>query len=159
MAIADKLTQLNNVKLAIKNAIINKGVDMTGVPFTQYASKIGEIVTQTEPTLAQSTNYQNVVYKNITVSNDFDGLLICHCGKESSNGIYTYAKSVSGTFETFKLLDDRTQAYGNAAQIGCSVYRLKCKANSVIQVYGTNTKSATSGNNNCAFIVHFISLN
>lgn len=40
MAIADKLTQLNNVKLAIKNALINKGIDMTGVAFTNYASKI-----------------------------------------------------------------------------------------------------------------------
>ena len=43
MAIADKLTQLNNVKLAIKNALINKKVDMTGVPFTNYASKIDEV--------------------------------------------------------------------------------------------------------------------
>lgn len=43
MAIADKLTQLNNVKLAIKNAIINKGVDMTSVAFTDYATKIDEI--------------------------------------------------------------------------------------------------------------------
>lgn len=43
MAIADKLTQLNNVKLAIKNALISKEVDMTNVPFTEYASKISEI--------------------------------------------------------------------------------------------------------------------
>lgn len=43
MAIADKLTQLNNVKLAIKQALINKEVDMTGVPFTEYASKIDEL--------------------------------------------------------------------------------------------------------------------
>ena len=42
MAIADKLTQLNNVKLAIKNALISKEVDMTNVPFTSYASKIDE---------------------------------------------------------------------------------------------------------------------
>ena len=43
MAISDLLTQLNNVKLAIKNALISKEVDMTNVPFTEYASKIGEI--------------------------------------------------------------------------------------------------------------------
>ena len=45
MAIADKLTQLNSVKLAIKNALISKEVDMTNVPFTEYASKIDEIST------------------------------------------------------------------------------------------------------------------
>lgn len=49
MAIADKLAQLNNVKLAIKNALINKGIDMTGVPFTDYASKV---------------NDKNYIYKN-----------------------------------------------------------------------------------------------
>ena len=39
------LTQLNNTKQAIKAAIVNKGVAMDGVPFTEYASKIGEIET------------------------------------------------------------------------------------------------------------------
>lgn len=40
MAIADQLTQLNQIKLDIKQALINKGVDMTGIPFTEYAGKI-----------------------------------------------------------------------------------------------------------------------
>ena len=48
MAIADKLTQLNNVKLAIKRALIDKKVNMTGVAFTDYATKIDEIKTHTE---------------------------------------------------------------------------------------------------------------
>ncbi len=43
MSIADKLTQLNTIKQNIKQAIINKGVSMTGVPFTQYHTKIAEI--------------------------------------------------------------------------------------------------------------------
>lgn len=43
MAISDLLIQVNNVKLAIKNALINKGVDMANVPFTDYPSKISEI--------------------------------------------------------------------------------------------------------------------
>ena len=157
--IATKIVELNTVKSSIKSAIANKGIDMTGVPFTEYANKIEGIVTQTEPTIAQSTNYDNVVNKDITVSKDFDGILMCQCGKEKGGAIYVYAKSVSGTFETFELLDDRTQAYGSAARVGCSLYRLKCKANSVIQVYGTNNKSATSGNQNCAYIIHFISYN
>ena len=40
MSIADQLTQLNQVKSGIKQALIDKGVDMADVPFTQYAEKI-----------------------------------------------------------------------------------------------------------------------
>lgn len=42
MAIADQLTQLSQVKADIKQALIAKGVDMDGVPFTEYAGKITE---------------------------------------------------------------------------------------------------------------------
>ena len=45
MAISDLLTQLNDVKQAIKQAISNKGVSMSNVPFTEYASKIDSITT------------------------------------------------------------------------------------------------------------------
>lgn len=44
MALEDKLIQINEVKKAIKQALINKNVDMTGVPFTEYASKIEDAV-------------------------------------------------------------------------------------------------------------------
>lgn len=43
MAIADKLLQLNQAKQGIKAAIEIKGVSTSGVPFTDYASKILEI--------------------------------------------------------------------------------------------------------------------
>ena len=43
MSIADQLTQLNQVKSGIKQALIDKGVPMEDVPFTGYASKITEI--------------------------------------------------------------------------------------------------------------------
>lgn len=43
MTIADQLTQLNQIKLDIKQALINKGVDMTDVSFAEYASKIAKI--------------------------------------------------------------------------------------------------------------------
>ena len=36
------MAQLSQVKADIKQALINKGVDMTGVPFTGYAEKVGE---------------------------------------------------------------------------------------------------------------------
>jgi hypothetical protein len=43
MSIAEKLTQLATAKQNIKQAIIDKGVDLTGVPFTSYHTKIAEI--------------------------------------------------------------------------------------------------------------------
>lgn len=43
MTISQKLTNVNDTKLNIKNAIIDQGVDMTGVPFTDYHTKIAEI--------------------------------------------------------------------------------------------------------------------
>ena len=39
----DNLNKIESVKTDIKSAIENKGVDMTGVSFPGYASKIGEI--------------------------------------------------------------------------------------------------------------------
>lgn len=44
MTILDtRLSQVEQCKQDIKNALVNKGIDMTGVPFTDYASKIDEI--------------------------------------------------------------------------------------------------------------------
>lgn len=43
--IATKIVELNTVKSSIKSAIASKGIDMTNVPFTEYASKIDEIET------------------------------------------------------------------------------------------------------------------
>ncbi len=43
MSIAEKLTQLATAKQNIKQAIIDKGVDLTDVPFTSYHTKIAEI--------------------------------------------------------------------------------------------------------------------
>ena len=43
--ISENLQALNEAKAAIKTAIENKGVDMTDVPFTQYAEKIAQIET------------------------------------------------------------------------------------------------------------------
>ena len=44
MTTVEKLNYLISIKSDIKDAIENKGVDMTGVSFLGYASKIGEIV-------------------------------------------------------------------------------------------------------------------
>lgn len=41
--IADDLTQLSNIKTDIKNAIESKGIDLTGVPFSEYDDYIYQI--------------------------------------------------------------------------------------------------------------------
>jgi hypothetical protein len=43
VAISDQLTAINNEKQALKTAIAAKGVNMTGVAFTDYHTKVGEI--------------------------------------------------------------------------------------------------------------------
>lgn len=43
MSLIDNLNAINNCKEDIKTALINKGVDMTGVTFTGYAEKIDEL--------------------------------------------------------------------------------------------------------------------
>jgi len=53
MAIADKLIQLNTTKQNIKQAIIDKGVDVSGVSFIDYHTKIAEI--SGEGTVSPST--------------------------------------------------------------------------------------------------------
>lgn len=43
MAISDKLQSVKAIKNSIKNKLISKGVNMSGVPFTDYASKIDAV--------------------------------------------------------------------------------------------------------------------
>ena len=45
MSIATELTTLNSTKQAIKQALIDKGVDLTGVNFAGYAAKIDDLST------------------------------------------------------------------------------------------------------------------
>lgn len=53
---ADKLTYLEDTKVAIKNAIVSKGVAIPdGTTFRQYAGKISEIVTGTDTSDATAT--------------------------------------------------------------------------------------------------------
>lgn len=46
--INENLQTLNEAKLAIKTAIENKGVDLTDVPFTEYAEKINDVYSVTK---------------------------------------------------------------------------------------------------------------
>ena len=43
MTVQDKMMQLVQCKQDIKQALIDGGVDMTGIPFTEYAGKVSKI--------------------------------------------------------------------------------------------------------------------
>ena len=45
MAISETLVQLVDIRDDIRQALINKGVDMTNIPLSQYAEKIAGIST------------------------------------------------------------------------------------------------------------------
>lgn len=49
MTVQEKMAQLQAVKSDIKQALIAKGVDMDGVPFTEYAGKISGISSSKMP--------------------------------------------------------------------------------------------------------------
>lgn len=70
MAIADQLTQLSQVKADIKQALIDKGVDMTDVPFTGYAEKINVMSGLTPSVISAVKNCRLLLpYINDTIDN------------------------------------------------------------------------------------------
>lgn len=104
-----------------------------------------------ELSVAQTEKWYNVTNSNRTISSAVDGYLVCLGGRDGNGSYYTYAKSVSGVTE-LTLLADLTQTYGSAAKVGGSVYRLKCSANAVVNIYGTNTQGSSTANQNGAFL-------
>ena len=62
MAIADKLTELQATKTAIKTAIEEKGQDLTDIPFTAYAEKIAEIKSGGVEMTSGTVTYDNTNY-------------------------------------------------------------------------------------------------
>lgn len=51
--VIENIDSLFSVKSDIRQAIVDKGVDMTSVPFTSFATKIGEISTGSDPNLIE----------------------------------------------------------------------------------------------------------
>ena len=80
MAVQEKMAQLQTVKSDIKQALIDKGVDMSGIPFTGYAGKIEEFKSlQINKTLCACTLSQEqsiagkMFYKQIVVAPNKQG--------------------------------------------------------------------------------------
>ena len=96
MAIADKLTQLNNVKLAIKQAIVNKGVSMDSVAFTDYATKIDSIIKSTGNAAASDVlngkTFSNASSNSLTGSMTNNGAVTKTFTPSESSQSYTIPK-------------------------------------------------------------------
>ena len=95
--------------------------------------------------LLKSGTLNDMIHTDITLNKDFDGLLLCSSFRQGSGGLYCYAKQVSGTFDMFQRIDTRNGVY-STARGGCSVYKIKCKAGSVVQIYSTNNKDQIEPN-------------
>ena len=80
MSVQAKMAQLQTVKSDIKQALVNKGVDMSGIPFTKYAEKVEEFKSiQINKTLCACTLSQEqsiagkMFYKQIVVTPNKQG--------------------------------------------------------------------------------------
>ena len=62
MSIVENLNRIKSCKENIKQAIINKGVDMEGVAFEGYADKINEITGGSTPEVPADFDY--LIYRN-----------------------------------------------------------------------------------------------
>ena len=75
MTVQDKMTQLQAVKADIKQALINKGVDMAGIPFTEYAEKLTEMSGLTPSVISAVKNCRLLLpYISDTIDNSLYGV-------------------------------------------------------------------------------------
>ena len=68
----ENLDAINNCKEDIKNALVNKGVDMTGVVFSGYAEKINSLQLESGDTPTQSADY---IYSNGYVEGETNDIM------------------------------------------------------------------------------------
>ena len=64
MSLIDNLNAINDCKEGIKNALINKGVDMTNVSFSDYAKKINELQLESGDEPSAPTPSVDYIYSN-----------------------------------------------------------------------------------------------
>lgn len=70
MSIVENLNRIKSCKESIKQAIIDKGVDMTDIPFEGYAAKIAEISGSGEPEVPADFDYLSYRQNMTSYSND-----------------------------------------------------------------------------------------
>ena len=99
----DNLNTIESIKTDIKQAIENKGVDMTGVSFPGYASKIGEIsvsAEKPEESLEKTITSNGSYHYDPSAGSVFSGADItvnCPVPKPEYRGVWTFDTNESGT--------------------------------------------------------------
>lgn len=77
MTLIDKLNAIDDCKIAIKNALSDKGIDMTDVAFSGYAEKIASLQLESgdsdggssEPSIPEPTPSADYIYSNGYLTN------------------------------------------------------------------------------------------
>ena len=125
--VQEKINELQNVKADIKQALVNKGVDMTGVPFTGYAGKVGE-----------SGSDKFYILKNgiFTIDNDFK-IADNHAASITKNAGNIRLRSADNGYASY---------FGFVNTLDCTGYAyLVCELNAV--QYGSGGRGGFKNNN------------
>ena len=135
MTVQEKMAQLQAVKADIKQALIDKGVDMTDVPFTEYAGKINSLSLGDYPGYELKTGEigKLTATNNQTLSGEIPSgiipltLKLVHTGGESTypcyiglnKGAFGYAKgkNAGASSNGMNLFFDLEMAYGGIEAI------------------------------------------
>ena len=114
--IAENLQVLNEAKANIKTALENKGVDMTDVPFTQYAEKIASIQASNKATIKDRINAigADYLFYYANTTNEVVASLLSYDDTENAiqmTGMFRFSKGITHP----PLFDTRKVGYaGNA---------------------------------------------
>lgn len=96
MTVQEKIAQLQAVKSDIKQALITKGVYMDGVPFTEYAGKIGnlgkslDIFNNGKHCLPAPVVLENATKTTIGITDNKFGIRVVNTGSTSNFSCVTF---------------------------------------------------------------------
>lgn len=108
MTVQEKMAQLEAVKADIKQALIDKGVDMTGVPFAGYAEKLTEMSGLTPSVISRVKNCRLLLpYTSDTIDNSLysvplstNGATLTQDGATFADGKYVGIESALDDYLT-----------------------------------------------------------
>lgn len=112
--IAEQLVLLNQVKQDIKNALVNKGVDMTDIAFPNYANKI---LTLKSPEVRGGRLYRFT--SNSTVPNTVSSVKYYTCAGKDPTNISNYSTVTAD--DTYKALNGSTADYWDTTGNGMMI--------------------------------------
>lgn len=114
--VEEKITELQGVKNDIKQALIDKGVDMSGVPFTGYAGEIEGMSGLTPSVISNVKNCKLLLpYTSDTIDNSLYGVPLSTNGAVLSSNGATFAGTkyvgISDAIDDYLTSYNSTQPY------------------------------------------------